>query len=116
MIPVTTTFEGTIQTTALPTLVSTATTDAASSQATSPAPREQSDLSAGAGIGIGIAAALGVVLLGLLLGYFLLRRSRRRRALAQKQTPGYHQPDPFLEGSRKPATFEIDGSIRHELH
>ncbi|KAJ9613430.1 hypothetical protein H2200_003372 [Cladophialophora chaetospira] len=135
MIPVTTSFSGSLYTTVLPTLMSntistsTSTTTGnltsstssnarASTPATSALPTTTSSihdssskhLSAGAGIGIGIAASL-VLVAAVAGGYKLLRRSRRKRALPQYEA----NEDPEVTKNIYPAEDLPSKSIAEEL-
>lgn len=120
MVAVTTSFSGSVYTTALPTLVASTTTSsrAASSSSSSSTPQSGNQLSAGAGVGIGIAAALGVVLLALLLGYIFWRRSRGKRTTSPHGVnTGAEVTEPGLVVGKgqlsKPA--EMEDSARYEL-
>jgi hypothetical protein len=119
MIAVTTSFSGSIYTTALPTLLSTSapTTSTTSSLRTTPLPTSTSvpqvakQLSAGAGVGIGAAATLGIVLLVLALGYILSRRSRSKMVISH-----YGVKESYLGNEpEKGPPVEISSTERHEL-
>ena len=132
MIAVTTSFDGTIYTTALPTLFSSSSsTDGSSkrksdsntgattkvSSASRPSrssrPGSGNQLSVGAGVGIGIAASVVVVLL-IAIGLIILKRSRKKRASPSNGThedPGASHPY-YGYPPMKNETSEIDGRSR----
>ena len=125
MIPVTTSFSGSIYTTALPTLLSSTAPKSNTGGSSSPSPSSPSfsmpqtskRLSVGAGVGIGIAATSGVVFLALVLGCILLRHVRRNRTISHNATNGDHGVSGPFSGEElgNGLTAEIDSSMRHEL-
>ncbi len=107
MVSITTAVNGAIQTTVLPTLVSSTTSTSAINNATftnAIQPNDSSkhkELSVGAGVGIGIGVtAAAVLLLGLV--FFFSRRSKLRQSAPNE-----------LDG--RPPLFEAKGSAVNEM-
>lgn len=101
VVDVTTTIAGSVVTTSIPTMISSATAAAS----TNP-----SKLSAGAGVGIGIGVALGTAPV-LLSGFLLWRRSRRAKCASLNDVRG-------IEDENKPpygSSHELTPTTVHEL-
>jgi len=120
MIPVTTSFAGLIYTTALPTLLSTATkaspTDITASPTASSTSHYGSKLSVGAGIGIGISAAVGLFLILLALAYVFLRRRHGKGAVYDLATRPHLEDVSSGAKLEQSSVAELHGLGRHELH
>lgn len=99
MVTVTTSFDGSIFTTALPTMQSTMTTtwDVATPISTSTA---KAAISSGAGVGIGIAAATGFFVLLLALAYFRFRRGGEAKVASGPPAYGPGSQGPRVEDGK----------------
>jgi hypothetical protein len=133
MIPVTTSFGGSIYTTALPTMLSTSITTSPTAGAATPTAgaasptaitasstpsstsHHISSLSAGTAIGIGIAATLGFFLTLLVLACVFLKRRHGKGRMCDLVTKSRHKDIRSDEKLQQHFVAELHSTDRHEM-